>query len=259
MRLIAFAFACCVTAAAMAEKTALDAATQLAKQPPKLTLEATAPQVLAACRDMLPKRPVKLSGALILRNRKGIVQKECDYRFVMRRSLEQTLLTIRLFERHTTNEIASVTVLRRGDEKPTISLTANGKTQEVGSPLDCVMDTDVTWLDLSLDYLWWTNPRYEAEREGESVHGQKCSVILVDPPDAAAASGIKAVRLWADKKNGCLMQAETLDANSRPVRRLWGTRVKKFGERWMANVLETETLGSGRRTKITVEELKELP
>ena len=257
MRLTAFLCACCVAAAAMAEKTALDAATQMAKQPPKLTLEATAPQVLAACRDMLPKRPVRLSGALILRNRKGIVQKECDYRFVMRRSQEQTLLTIRLFERHTTNEIASVTVSRRGGAKPSVVLTANGKTQEVASPLDCVMDTDVTWLDLTFDFLWWTDAVYETEREGETVHGQKCMVILVRPPEKIA--GLEAVRLWADKKTGCLMQAEQLGEGMKPLRRLWGTRVKKFDERWMVSVLEVETLGSRHRTKITVESLEDIP
>ena len=36
MRLTAFLCACCVAAAAMAEKTALDAATQMAKQPPNM-------------------------------------------------------------------------------------------------------------------------------------------------------------------------------------------------------------------------------
>jgi hypothetical protein len=40
------------------------------------------------------------------------------------------------------------------------------------------------------------------------------------------------------------------------VRRLWGTRLKKFGDRWMANVMEVETIGSGHRTKITVDDLK---
>ena len=40
------------------------------------------------------------------------------------------------------------------------------------------------------------------------------------------------------------------------MRRLWGTRLKKFGERWMANVMEVETIGSGHHTKITVEEMK---
>ena len=202
--------------------------------------ELSAAQVLANCQAMLPTRPVELKGAIVLRNRKGIVRSEYGYRLVLDRSKTPAEVDLTICERGGTNVLKHVTLKRPG----TI-------------PEGNVMDTDVTWLDLSLDYLWWRNPRYEAEREGESVHGQKCSVILVDPPDAA--SGIKAVRLWADKKNGCLMQAETLDENGRSVRRLWGTRVKKFGERWMANVLETETLGSGRRTKITVEELKELP
>ena len=52
-----------------------------------------------------------------------------------------------------------------------------------------------------------------------------------------------------------LEQAEETDGD-RPVRRLWGTRLKKFGDRWMANRMEVETVGSGHRTKITVEELR---
>ena len=97
----------------------------------------------------------------------------------------------------------------------------------------------------------------ETEREGESVHGQKCSVILVKP--STPITGLAGVRLWADRKTGCLMQAEQLDEKMKPLRRLWGTRVKKFdGERWMVSVLEVETLGSRHRTKITVDSIREL-
>ena len=110
--------------------------------------------------------------------------------------------------------------------------------------------------DLTFDFLWWTDAAYETEREGETVHGQTCMVILVRPPEKIA--GLDAIRLWADKKTGCLMQAEQLGDGMKPIRRLWGTRVKKFGERWMVSVLEVETLGSRHRTKITVEDLKEL-
>lgn len=201
--------------------------------------EPTAAEVLANCQAMLPTRPVELTGALVLRNRKGIVRSEYGYTLVLDRSRTPAEISVEIRERDGTNVLKRVTLKRPGP-----------------IPEGRVMDTDVTWLDLSMDYLWWKNPRFEAEREGESVHGQKCSVILVDPPDAVA--GIRSVRLWADKKNGCLLQAEQLDADGRPVRRLWGTRVKKFDGRWMANVLETETLGSGRRTKITVDGLKEL-
>ena len=258
MRLaLAVASAVVVAVAAAQEPTAVEAAARAAKEPPKLTLEATAPQVLAACREMLPRRPIELTGSLILRNRKGIVQKECDYRLVMRRGADLTQMAVRLFPRHGTNELASVTIARRGNARPTILLVSNGTDQNVGSPLDRVMDTDVTWLDLTFDFLWWTDAEYETEREGETVHGQTCMVILVRPPEKI--EGLEAVRLWADKKTGCLMQAEQLGEGKKPLRRLWGTRVRKFdGERWMVSVLEVETLGSRHRTKITVDSLREL-
>ena len=252
-----FAVACVVTAVAAAvaqNAQALDEMTQRAKEPPKLTLKDEAPKVLEACRDMLPRRPIELTGSLILRNRKGIVQKEFDYRLFMRRSTESTQLEVRLFPRHETDEIASVTIARRGNAQPTIDLTADGKKQKVSSPLERVLETDVTWLDLTFDFLWWTDARYEAEREGETVHGQTCMVILVRPP--AKIEGLEAVRLWADKKTGCLMQAEQLGEGLKPLRRLWGTRVKKFDGHWMVSVLEVETLGSRHRTKITVDSLR---
>ena len=111
-----------------------------------------------------------------------------------------------------------------------------------------ILGTDVTWSDVTLDYLWWDDFSFDEEREAESVHGQKCAVVLMKKGD-------RTVRVWVDRKTGALMQAEEL-VDGKPVRRLWGTRIKKFGDRWVANVMEVETLGSGHRTKITVEELK---
>ena len=111
-----------------------------------------------------------------------------------------------------------------------------------------LLGTDVTWSDITLDYLWWDDFSFDAEREGESVHGQVCAVVVMK-------KGARMVRVWVDRKTGALMQAEEV-ADGKTVRRLWGTRIRKFGERWMANVLEVETVGSGHRTKITVEELK---
>ncbi len=245
-----------VLAAAAQDPAAVEAAARAAKEPPKLTLQASAADVLTACREMLPTRPIELTGALILRNRKGIVQKECDYRLRMRRGRMETHLSVSLFARHGTNELASVKISRRGNARPTIELISDENSKPVESPLERVMDTDVTWLDLTFDFLWWTDAVYEEDREGETVHGQTCMVILVRPPEKIA--GLEAVRLWADKKTGCLMQAEQLGDGMKPIRRLWGTRVKKFGERWMVSVLEVETLGSRHRTKITVDSLREL-
>ena len=120
--LVACICAAAVAAAAAQDTTALDEVARTAKAPPRLTLQASAADVLAACRDMLPMRPIKLTGALILRNRKGIVQKECDYSLVMQRSLEETRLLIQLFARHETNELASVEISRRGKARPDVTV-----------------------------------------------------------------------------------------------------------------------------------------
>ena len=182
-----------------------------------IATNAPAAELVASCRAMLPA-DVELRGRITLRNRKGFVKAEYGY-----------------------------VLARRGGETDLSLSGADGSPGafEKGGRL---LETDVTWSDLTLDYLWWDDFSYDAEREAESVHGQKCAVLLM-------RSGERAVRVWVDRKTGALMQAEEL-SDGKAVRRLWGTRIRKFGDRWMANVMEVETVGSGHRTKITVEELK---
>ena len=198
-----------------------------------LLLFCTAMDILANCRAMLPSEPVTMTGEIVLRNRKGIPSGDYDYTLHADRTATPARLAFEFREHDATNVLDKLEILRPGPV-----------------PEGRVLKTDVTWLDLSLDFLWWPKAEYEAEREGETVHGQKCDVILI-------SNGERQVRAWCDRKTGCLMQAEQLDEKMKPIRRLWGTRVKKFDdERWMVSVLEVETLGSRHRTKITVEGMK---
>ena len=184
-----------------------------------LSTNATPRELVMNCRSMVPAN-VEFRGRIVLRNRKGIPQAEHDY--VLTRS----------------NSVTRLTVDGRSLQPPTSNL----------QPSTSICGTDVTWSDITLDYLWWDDFSFDDEREGETVHGQICAVVVMKKDD-------RTVRVWVDRKTGALMQAEEF-AGGRAVRRLWGTRIRKFGERWMANVLEVETVGSGHRTKITVEELK---
>lgn len=177
----------------------------------------TAHELVAACRATIPA-DVELEGRIVLRNRRGIPQAEYTY-----------------------------TLKRRGGETDLAVRDADG----VDIPFrreGNLLKTDVTWSDLALDYLWWDDVSFDEEREGETVNGQVCAVVNMKKGD-------RAVRVWLDRKTGVLMQAEELRGGE-TVRRLWGTRLRKFGERWMANVLEVESMGSGHRTKITVEKMK---
>ena len=181
-----------------------------------ISSNAPAAEVVANCRSMIPA-DAELKGRIVLRSRKGIVQAEYGYDLVRK---------------------AGATDLKLTKDDKDVEFEKSGQ----------ILGTDVTWSDLTLDYLWWDDVSFDAEREGETVHGQVCTVIVMK-------KGERQVRVWVDRKTGALMQAEEMK-EGKAVRRLWGTRLKKFGERWMANVMEVETVGSGHRTKITVEELK---
>jgi len=186
-----------------------------------LSTNATPRELVMSCRALVPA-DVELCGRIVLRNRKGIPQAEHAY--VLTRKTGQTSLQI--------------------DGKP----YAPPASSQAPQPSQTLLGTDVTWSDLTLDYLWWDDVSFDAAREGETVHGQVCAVVVLKKDG-------RTVRIWVDRKTGALLQAEELEGDH-TVRRLWGTRIKKFGDRWMANVLEVETVGSGHRTKITVEELK---
>ncbi len=181
-----------------------------------IATNATPRELVARCRAMMPES-VELSGRIVMRNRRGVVQAEHTYDLVR------------------TNSATRLSV-------------DGGKLEPPQSGSGSVLGTDVSWSDLSLEYLWWDDVSADREKDGETVNGQTCAVVVMSKTD-------RSVRLWIDRKTGALMQAEELKGGQ-PVRRLWGTRLKKFGERWMANVLEVETLGSGHRTKITVDSLK---
>ena len=181
-----------------------------------ISTNAPAAEVVANCRSMIPA-DAELKGRIVLRSRKGIVQAEYGYDLVRK---------------------AGETDLKLTKDDKDVEFEKSGQ----------ILGTDMTWSDLTLDYLWWDDVSFDAEREGETVHGQVCTVIVMK-------KGERQVRVWVDRKTGALMQAEEMK-DGKAVRRLWGTRLKKFGERWMANVMEVETIGSGHRTKITVEELK---
>ena len=178
---------------------------------------ASAHDLVMNCRTMIPSN-VELEGRIILRNRKGFVQSEYNYRLVRNGGVTSLEL--------------------KDDEGRKVPYEKEGR----------ILKTDVTWSDLTLDYLWWDDFSFDKERESESVHGQKCAVVIMKKGD-------RTVKVWIDRKTGALMQAEEYKAD-KPIRKLWGTRIKKFGERWMANVLEVETTGSGHRTKITVEKMR---
>lgn len=206
-----------------------------------ISTNATPRELVMSCREMIPSE-VELTGRLVMRNRRGITQSEYDYIYTRKAGVPSLTINGEDYPLYT----SSSSPIDNTSSPSPIDNTSLSST--IDNPQSTIKGTDVTVSDITLDYLWWDDFSFDEEREGETVNGQVCAVVVLK-------KGNRLVRVWVDRKTGALMQAEEFEGD-KAVRRLWGTRIKKFGERWMANVMEVETLGSGHRTKITVETLK---
>ncbi len=182
-----------------------------------LPTNATAAQVVAACRRMIPPR-VTIEGHINRRSRRG-------------------------------TEVAAYTykLTRRAGETQLEVWDKEGKAIEI-KPNGRLLDTDVTWSDLTLDYLQWPDCAFDPEKEQESVQTVTCQVLLLKK-DA------RQVRAWIDRKTGALMQAEEL-AEGEVIRRMFGTSIKKFDGVWAPRTIEVGAPGAKYRTKIVVDKLE---
>jgi len=178
---------------------------------------ATAREMVEGCRAMVPEK-VEIKGHINRRSRHGT--QVAAYRYVLKRERGETDLSV-----------------ADKDGRP-VEVQKGGR----------LLDTDVTWSDLTLDFLWWDDVSFDEERESESVQGVICRVLLLK-------KGTRAVRAWIDRRTGAMLQAEEV-SDGKVVRELFCTSLKKFGDRWAPRNIEVGPPGAKYRTKIVVEDVK---
>lgn len=220
-------------------------------------LSSVEPQSLSA-RDILdgtlarlPGDPVSLRGTMIVRRQRGVVLHEVPFEVDLAWGASPSTATYRLLDTFGRDRGGLSLVLHPGGTAEhvwhgSIATPPAGPPNLVGS----ILDTDVTWMDLSMAFLWWPEARLDGERD---FRGAACDLVIVRPP--APIPGCGGFRLWIDRKLGLMRQAEQLDEQDEVVRRMWVSSVGKIGERWMIRNMEVECPGSLQRTKIHIDDL----
>jgi hypothetical protein len=127
----------------------------------------------------------------------------------------------------------------------------------VAAPLppltDGIEGTDITWMDLTLAYMWWPDGRTVG---AEEVRGRTCWIVDVPAPTNhfEAADG---VRLWIDAKVGAILRAHVHAPVGALLRRVDVKGFKKIGERWFVQLIEVESRPSKHSTVLRVREVED--
>lgn len=211
----------------------------------------TAADILQACTVNLPREKMVLTGILAVRRQRGFILSENPYRLELEWGALPPRAEVTFFASESTNILERVVMTRDGLQTE-LTLFSGPELRASGPPslVARVGGTDLTWLDLTLDFLWWRDVRLDGEGR---TKGRLCDIIIATPP--SPIPGCSGMRLWIDRKLGFLMQAEQLDDQGETVRRMWVQSVKKMNERWMIRDMEVEMMGSGHRTRLYVDRL----
>ncbi len=243
------------TAAALALALALAASAQEAGEDdgevPERPAPATAAEVLKGTLARFPLDPVSLSGSLIVRKQAGVLVKEIPFSMTLRWGATPATADYTIFDAFG-RVLNTMSVSRSAGGAVTMAYR-DGEGRELPAPLftSPVAGTDITWLDITLAYLWWEDGRL---LEPQTFKGTLCDVVEMRPP--APLEGCACVRLWIDRKRGFMRQAEQIDAAGNRVRWMWVASVGKINDRWMIKNMEIKRPGTGLQTKLHVDDLE---
>jgi hypothetical protein len=233
---------------------------QYIEQPAEGSTEskASASMLMSDCIARFPPEELQLTGRLTMRRRYGIEISEYNFLANVCWGTAEPYATYKFYSLK--GELVDDVTIKR-DAAGAITLSRNMKTPagaQIPAPKvnDTVLGSDVTWIDATMDFLWWKNP--ELVGEGD-VKGRDCDIIKLTPPTATQSCSFG--KVWLDKAQRVLMQATQNDSTGNETRRLWVRAVQKLevaegDERWVIKDLEVETTGSGHRTRLHFDDVK---
>ena len=103
-----------------------------------------------------------------------------------------------------------------------------------------VRGTAITYEDLALKFLYWSQARVVAE---ESVRTRSCWKVHLQAP--SRQSQYSNVMLWLEKESGALMRMDGYDWNGRLFKRFEVVSAQKIEGRWFFKQMRIEELSPG--------------
>lgn len=215
---------------------------------------ADANPLLAGVIAVLPDIPLVVNGDLLKRDAKGKV--ETTYRVEMVLDWKAEVPTARYTIRDafgTSLEHLAITWAVAGEPEYRY-FTGQPLGAAPLPPLNqTILDTDITWLDLSLSFLWWQG----GEMQGtESVRGRECRVIDVPAPENQTAD-FDGVRLWVESKIGIVLRAEGYGIDGELIRRMDVKSFKKIRKHWVIKDIEFQSFPKKTKTSLLVRDVIE--
>lgn len=211
----------------------------------------TADRLLHDVVAQLPPDPITVSGSLLVRRKRGIPIAKYNFELNARWGETPARATYTILDSFG-RSLESLTIIHGNPDKYIYRQGFDLKPAQLKSISAPIRDTDLSWMDLTLAFLWWQGGKVVGE---DSVLTVDCYIVTVNAP-SGGSTPYASVKLWISKKSHMMLQAEGFDAKGRLIRRLWVRSAKKFDDGWMIKIMEIQKYPAVTRTKLRVTEVK---
>lgn len=139
-----------------------------------------------------------------------------------------------------------------GDDAAELSEIVDGKKRTFPATklVTPIANTDLTYEDLSLRFLYWPTPKWEGS---ENVAGQPCHKVRINRPKGAPGK-YEVVYVWVHEKFGAFMRIRGHDAKGGLIKEFQVEDVMQIAkETWTLRKMQVSTHdpANGRRLSIT--------
>ncbi len=191
--------------------------------------------ILAFVRSKLPDDPLKLTGSLKVKTKNGFTKSNLPVQMELDWGADTPSANYVIDKER-------LAITWQGD-KPDYAFS-NPKSK----PTSTILDTGITWADLSFSVLWW--PHSTLIKEEKKIN-RDCYVVDVPVPGSK-----NTMRLWIEKNMGMLLEAQTLDDRHKELSRMRIISIKKMDGLWVAKDLEISDEKTGSKTTLEISDLQ---
>jgi hypothetical protein len=213
-----------------------------------------AQELLDGCIGALPDIPLLIKGQLQSKNRDGDIEEKVNVEMLLDWQAVPPAARYTLRDAFGA-ELEHLAVTWSEDGPPDYRyftgdpLTA-APVPELSAP---VRATDISWMDLSLSFLWWPDGTTVG---AEEVRSRACYVVDVPAP-GGFFGGCMGARLWIDPQIHIMLRADAFGKDGKVMRRMEVKGFKKINGRWIIQDIEVESLSTKHRTVLRVRDVQD--
>jgi hypothetical protein len=209
--------------------------------------------ILQNALAQFPEKPLEMDGALLIKNKKGFISHKYDFNAIVDINDTTPSAKYSFFVPETKSFMSLETTLETNGIPKTIFRKGQPAKEVEPPPLDSpILGSDITWENLSMQFLKWTNAVYV---DSDTVLGLQTSIIKLYPTKFRDTVHYK---IWVAEKNSALMRFEEYDADDSLKRTIWIKSIKKIDGGFTVKDLEAESFPVIHRTKIKINSIVEV-